>query len=65
MSQKKVTRKELKAMRVGQTRVFILEDEGKLQSVATTANQMKNNGDGIWEVGKDRISMGVSVKRLK
>ncbi len=65
MAQEKVTRKELEDMRVGTTRVFQLTEATKLQSVATTATQMKNEGKGEWKVGKDYTSLSVSVTRIK
>lgn len=42
MAQEKVTRNELLEMHIGQTRIFTLMEETKLQSVATTLNQLKN-----------------------
>ena len=65
MAQEKVTRKELEEMRVGTTRVFQLTEPTKLQSVATTCTQLKNEKRGEWKVGKDYESVSVSVTRLK
>ena len=65
MAQEKVTRKELEDMRVGSTRVFQLIEPTKLQSVATTCTQLKNEGRGEWTVGKDYKSCAVSVTRVK
>ena len=65
MAQEKVTRKELEEMRVGSTRVFQLNEPTKLQSVATTCTQLKNEKRGEWKVGKDYESVSVSVTRLK
>jgi hypothetical protein len=65
MVQEKVTRKELEEMRVGSTRVFQLNEPTKLQSVATTCTQLKNERRGEWKVGKDYESVSVSVTRLK
>jgi hypothetical protein len=65
MAQEKVTRKELEEMRVGSTRVFQLTEPSKLQSVATTCTQMKNERRGEWKVGKDYESISVSVTRVK
>ena len=53
MAQEKVTRKELEEMRVGSTRVFQLIEPSKLQAVASTATQMKNERKGEWTVRKD------------
>ena len=65
MAQEKVTRKELIEMHIGQTRIFTLMEETKLQSVATTCNQLKNERRGEWKVGKDYESVSVSVTRVK
>ena len=65
MAQEKVTRKELEEMLVGSTRVFQLNEPTKLQSVATTCTQLKNERRGEWKVGKDYESVSVSVTRLK
>ena len=65
MAQIKVTRKELKEMRVGSTRVFLLTEPEKLQSVATTANQLKTLKLGEWSVRKDYERVAVSVTRIK
>ena len=65
MAQNKVTRKELKDMRVGSTRIFLLTEPEKLQSVATTANQLKNEMAGEWSVRKDYEKVAVSVTRIK
>lgn len=65
MAQEKVTRKELEDMRVGSTRVFQLIEPTKLQSVATTCTQLKNEGRGEWTVGKDYKACAVSVTRVK
>ena len=65
MAQEKVTRKELEEMRVGSTRVFQLIKPSKLQSVATTCTQLKNERKGEWKVGKDYESLSVSVTRIR
>jgi hypothetical protein len=64
MAQEKVTRKELEEMRVGSTRVFQLIEPSKLQAVASTATQMKNERKGEWTVRKDYESISVSVTRI-
>lgn len=65
MSQEKVSKKELEEMRVGSTRIFTLTDPKKLQSVASTCTQMKNERRGEWTVRKDYDSLSVSVTRIK
>ena len=63
-AQKTVTRKELTEMRIGETRVFWLEGLTKLQSVASTCTQLKNEQKGEWRVNKDYKACAVSVTRL-
>jgi hypothetical protein len=65
MAQETVTRKELEEMRIGSTRCFYLIDPKKLQSVASTCTQMKNERRGEWTVRKDYKSLSVSVTRIK
>lgn len=65
MAQEKVTREELIAMHIGQTRIFTLIDKTKLQSVATTLTQLKNEGKGEWTHKKDYEASAVSVTRTK
>lgn len=65
MAQEKVTRKELTDMHVGQTRIFTLFEETKLQSVATTCNQLKNEKKGEWSIKRDYSSISISVTRTK
>lgn len=65
MAQEKVTRKELIDMHIGQTRIFTLMEETKLQSVATTCNQLKNEKKGEWSIKRDYSACSISVTRLK
>ena len=65
MAQEKVTRKELTDMHIGQTRIFTLTSPTKLQSVATTLNQLKNENKGMWTHKKDYEACAVSVTRVK
>ena len=65
MAQSKVTREELLKMAVKSTRIFMLTNASKLQSVATTANQLKNMNLGEWSVAKDYDLVAVSVTRIK
>ena len=65
MAQEKVTRKELTDMHIGQTRIFTLTNPTKLQSVATTLNQLKNERKGEWTHKKDYDACAVSVTRIK
>jgi len=65
MAQEKVTRKELLAMHIGQTRIFTLTDKTKMQSVASTLTQLKNEDKGEWTHRKDYEASAVSVTRIK
>ena len=65
MEQEKVTRRELTDMHIGQTRIFTLIEETKLQSVATTCNQLKNEKRGEWTIKRDYSACSVSVTRVK
>ena len=65
MAQEKVTRDELVGMHIGQTRIFTLFEETKLQSVATTCNQLKNEKKGEWSIKRDYSACSVSVTRVK
>ena len=52
-------------MHIGQTRIFTLTNPTKLQSVATTLNQLKNERKGEWTHKKDYDACAVSVTRVK
>lgn len=65
MAQEKVTREELIAMHIGQTRIFTLIDKTKLQSVASTLTQLKNEEKGEWTHKKDYRASAVSITRVK
>ena len=65
MAQEKVTRKELRDMHIGQTRIFMLTEEKKITSARVTAQQMKNEKEGEWQVKPDYESCCVSITRLK
>ena len=65
MAQEKVAREELIEMHVGQTRIFSLTNPTKLQSVATTLNQLKNERKGMWTHRKDYDACAISVTRVK
>ena len=64
MAQEKVTRVELLGMHIGQTRIFTLANKKKLQSVATTLTQLKNEDMGKW-THKDYKASAVSVTRIR
>ena len=63
--QKRVTRQELRNMRVGQTRIFTLNDKKKISSARVQANALKNEEDLEFEVRADYPSVSVSVTRTR
>lgn len=63
--QKKVSRKELREMRVGQTRIFTLADKKKISSVRVQANALKNEEGMGFEVRADYPSSSVSITRIR
>ena len=65
MKQEKVSRDELLAMHIGQTRIFALNNPTKLQSAATTCNQLKNEQKGEWTIKRDNSTCSISITRTK
>ena len=65
MAQEKVTRQELRKMHVGQTRIFTLLERKKLTSARVTAQQLKDEGDGEWQVKPDYEACAVSITRIQ
>lgn len=63
--QERVTRQELRDMRVGQTRIFTLADKRKIQSARVQAQNLKNEEDMGFEVKADYASSSVSITRTK
>lgn len=63
--QERVTRKDLREMRIGQTRIFMLADKKKLTSARVQANQLKNEEDLEFEVKPDYGSSSVSITRIR
>lgn len=63
--QEKVTRQEMRGMRVGQTRIFTLANKKKIMSVRVQANQLKNEEELKFEVKADYTASSVSVTRVK
>lgn len=63
--QERVSRKELRDMRVGQTRIFTLADKKKIQSARVQAQQLKNEEEMNFEVKADYTSASVSITRTK
>lgn len=63
--QERVTRQELRDMRVGQTRIFTLYDRKKVTSARVQAMQLKNEEGLEYEVRPDYTSASVSITRVK
>lgn len=63
--QNRVTRKELRDIRVGQTRIFTLSDKKKIQSARVQAQQLKNEEGIEFEVNADYAASAVSITRTK
>lgn len=64
MTQEKVTRRELREMHIGQTRIFQLADKRKLQSATVTCNQMKKEEGLEFRVTRDYEAVAVSITRI-
>lgn len=63
--QERVSRQELRDMRVGQTRIFTLADKKKIQSARVQAQMLKNEEEMGFEVRADYTSTSVSITRTK
>lgn len=63
--QERVTRQDLRNMRVGQTRIFTLADKKKITSARVQANQLKQEEDLEFDVKPDYVTSSVSITRLK
>lgn len=63
--QERVSRQELREMRVGQTRIFTLDDKKKIMSARVQANALKNEEDLEFEVRADYSSSSVSITRTR
>lgn len=64
MAQEKVTRKELRDMHIGQTRIITLTKETKIPSAIITAHQLKQMREGEWKVKPDYFACAVSITRI-
>jgi hypothetical protein len=63
-TQEKVSQIELQNMKVGETKTFYLNEKGKLQSAASTMNQLKNLGKGEWKHTKDYEEVSITITRM-
>lgn len=64
MGIEKVTRKILREMRIGQTRIFALEHPRKAHQAAVTCNQLKREEGLVYEVHPDYHNCAVCIKRI-
>jgi len=65
MMQEKVTRQELREMRVGQTRIITLTDPKKVSAARVTCTQLKKEEKLEFLVKQDFESNSVSITRTK
>ena len=65
MEQQKVTRNELREMRLGATRIFTLTDAKKVTSARVTCNQLKQEEGLEYIVKADYSNKAVSITRVK
>ena len=65
MAQEKVTRQELRAMSIGQTRIFILTDAKKVASARVTCHQMKEEEGLEFITRMDYKAHAISITRRK
>ena len=63
--QERVTRKDLRNMRVGQTRIFTLADKKKITSAKQNIYQLQREEDLEFDVKPDFDASTVSVTRVK
>ena len=65
MKQEKVTRQELREMRIGQTRIINLADPKKIPSARVTCTQMKQEEGFEFAFKPDYETVAVSITRVK
>lgn len=63
--QERVSRKDLRNLRIGQTRIFTLADKKKISSARVQANQLKNEEELEFMVKPDYETSSVSITRIK
>lgn len=65
MVQNKVTRKELREMHIGQTRIFLLTERKKLSSACVTCHQLKDEEGLEFKAKADFEATAISITRIK
>lgn len=63
--QERVSREDLRNLRIGQTRIFTLADKKKISSARVQANQLKNEEELEFMVKPDYETSSVSITRIK
>jgi len=63
--QERVSRQELRDLRVGQTRIFYLADKKKITSAKQQTYQLKREEDLEFDVKPDYEASAVSVTRIR
>ena len=63
--QERVSREDLRNLRVGQTRIFTLADKKKITSARVQANQLKKEEDLEFDVKPDFDASAVSITRIR
>ena len=63
--QARVSRKDLRNLRVGQTRIFTLANKKKVTSARVQANQLKLEEGLEFDVKPDYEASAVSITRIK
>ena len=63
--QERVSREDLRNLRIGQTRIFTLADKKKISSARVQANQLKNEEELEFMIKPDYETSSVSITRIK
>ena len=61
----RVSRKDVREMRVGQTRIFMLADKKKISSAKQNIYQLQQEEDMEFDIKPDFINSSVSITRLR
>lgn len=65
MIQETVSKKELRGMRVRQSRIFTLADKKKIKSVKVQVHDVEKDDDKDFEVRTDYDASAVCITRIK
>lgn len=65
MIQETVSKKELRGMRVRQSRIFTLADKKKIKSVKVQVHDLEREEDKDFEVRADYDASAVCITRIK